>query len=56
MGVPQDIPEGDDEAYIMLVVPLSREGTFTADLTATDATTGKTAKVTFPIRVLAPAK
>jgi hypothetical protein len=54
--VPAEVPEGDDMAFVMLVIPLSREGTFTADLKATDATTGKTATVSFPIRVMAPAK
>jgi hypothetical protein len=54
--VPNDIPEGNDLAFITLVIPLNREGTFTAEIKATDATTGKTASVVIPIRVLPSAK
>jgi hypothetical protein len=54
--VPKEIPEGQDMAFITLVIPLNREGTFTAELKATDATSGKMATVTFPLRVVPPAK
>jgi hypothetical protein len=56
VSVPAEIPEGDDRAFISFVIPYNREGTYTAELKATDATTGKTATVSFPIRVLAPPK
>jgi hypothetical protein len=54
--VPKEIPEGEDMALVALVIPLNREGQFTAEVKATDATTGKTAIVTIPIRVLPAAK
>jgi hypothetical protein len=54
--VPADIPEGNDMAFITLVIPLNREGTFTVEVKATDATSGKTATASFPLRVLPPAK
>jgi hypothetical protein len=54
--VPKDIPDGNDMAFITLVIPLNREGAFTAEVKATDATTGKTASVSFPIRSLPPTK
>jgi hypothetical protein len=54
--VPKDIAEGDDAARIMFLLPLNREGSFTAELKAVDTATGKTATVSFPIRVLSPIK
>ncbi len=54
--VPPEIPEGNDMAFITLVIPLNREGTFTVEVTANDAATGKTATVSFPLRVFPPAK
>jgi hypothetical protein len=54
--VPKEMPEGNDLALITFVLPLNREGSFTAELKATDATTGKTATVSFPIRVLPATK
>ncbi len=54
--VPKELPEGDDKAAICFLIPLNREGTFTAELKATDATSGKAATVTFPIRVSAAVK
>jgi len=52
--VPKDIPDAEDAAAVRFLLPLNREGTFTAELKATDATSGKTATVAIPIRVLAP--
>jgi hypothetical protein len=54
--VPKDIGEGDDAARIMFLLPLNREGTFTAELKAIDAATGKSATVTIPVRVLSATK
>jgi hypothetical protein len=54
--VPKEMPEGNDLALITFVIPMNREGTFTAELKATDATTGKTSTMSFPIKVLPPAK
>jgi hypothetical protein len=54
--VPKDIADGDDAARIMFLLPLNREGSFTAELKAVDAATGKTATVTIPVRVLSPTK
>jgi hypothetical protein len=54
--VPKDIGDGEDAARIMFLLPLNREGTFTAELKAVDAATGKTATVSFPVRVLSPTK
>jgi hypothetical protein len=54
--VPKDIGDGDDAARIMFLIPLNREGTFTAQLKAVDAATGKTAIVSIPLRVLSPTK
>ena len=54
--VPKDIPPTATTRPEWHVpgLPLNREGNFTAELKAIDATTGKTATVTFPIRVLPP--
>ena len=38
------------------LVPLNRPGTFTVELTATDRAGGKTAKLSFPVRVLPQAR
>src|SRR5438270_554516 len=54
--LPKEIPEGQDMAFITLVIPLNREGNFTAELKATDATSGKITSMTFPLRVVPPAK
>jgi hypothetical protein len=54
--VPKEIPEGQEMAFITLVIPLNREGNFTAELKATDATSGKITNVTFPLRVSPVAK
>jgi hypothetical protein len=54
--VPKDIADGDDAARIMFLIPLNREGTFTAELKAVDSSTGKSATVSFPIRVNPPVK
>jgi hypothetical protein len=54
--VPKEIPEGQEMAFITLVIPLNREGNFTAEIKATDATSGRIASVTFPVHVLPPAK
>jgi hypothetical protein len=54
--VPKEIAEGDDAARIMFLLPLNREGTFTAELKAVDASTGKSATVSIPVRVLSPTK
>jgi hypothetical protein len=49
--VPKDIADGDDAARIMFLIPLNREGTFTAELKAVDSATGKSSTVSFPLRV-----
>jgi len=54
--VPKDIGEGDDAARVMFLLPLNREGSFTAELKAVDAATGKSSTVSFPVRVLSPTK
>jgi hypothetical protein len=54
--VPKDLADGNDLALAYFQIPLNREGTFTAEVKANDATTGKSSTVTFPIRVLPPAK
>jgi len=54
--VPKELPEADDVAAIRFPLPLNREGTFTAEIKATDAATGKAATVSFPVRVLPQAK
>jgi len=55
-ALPRDIPDNADMAFVDFLIPLNREGTFVAELKATDAATGKTATVTIPVRVLPPAK
>jgi len=55
-SVPKEVPEGEEFAVFWFLVPLNREGSFTAEIKVTDTTTGKSANVTFPIRVNAPAK
>jgi hypothetical protein len=54
--VPKEIAEGDDAARIMFLLPLNREGTFTAELKAVDAATGKTSSVLIPVRVSSATK
>jgi hypothetical protein len=54
--VPKDIGDTDDAARIMFLLPLNREGTFTAELKAVDAASGKSATLSFPIRVHSPTK
>jgi len=54
--VPKDLPAADEMALVRFLVPFNREGTFTAEMKATDATTGLTAVVTFPIRIGPAAK
>ena len=51
-AVPQ---EATDDAPIQFryLIPLNREGSFTAELKATDRVTGKTATVALPIKVSA---
>src|SRR5205085_2383341 len=54
--VPKDLPATEETVTVRFFVPFNREGTFTAELKATDATTGKTSVVTFPIKVTPAAK
>lgn len=54
--VPKDIPQGNDMAFITLVIPLNREGNFTAEVKAVDSVTGKSATMSFPIKALPPSK
>jgi hypothetical protein len=54
--VPKDLPPTEDLALVRYLVPFNREGNFTVEVKATDATSGKTAVVSFPIRIGPPAK
>lgn len=54
--VPKDLPATEDQVTVRFFVPFNREGAFTAELKATDATSGKTSVVTFPIKVSPAAK
>jgi hypothetical protein len=49
-AVPKEAPEGDPVLFRFLV-PFNREGSFTAEVKATDNVTGKTSTITFPIKV-----
>jgi hypothetical protein len=49
-----DVPENLDVVPMQFGVTLNRAGNFTFELTATDVITGKTSKVSYPVRVLAP--
>jgi hypothetical protein len=54
--VPKELGENEGLVTARFLVPFNREGTFTAELKATDNTTGKTSTVTFPIRVTPSAR
>jgi len=54
--VPKDLPATEDLALVRYLVPFNREGNFTVEVKATDATSGKTSVVSFPIRIGPPAK
>src|SRR5262245_49668976 len=49
-AVPAEAPEGDPVLFRFLI-PFNREGSFTAEVTATDLITSKTSIVTFPIKI-----
>jgi hypothetical protein len=50
-AVPKELDPKEDMATLYFLVPFNREGAFTAELKATDAVTGKTSTVSFPIKV-----
>jgi hypothetical protein len=52
--VSSDVPADVDLVPMQFGITLNRVGRFTLQLTATDALSGQTAKVDFPVRVLAP--
>jgi hypothetical protein len=54
--VPKDLPEAEGLVTARFLVPFNREGAFTAEMKATDSTSGKTSTVSFPIRVTPAAK
>ena len=49
--MPAEVPENDPVLF-RFYVPFNREGTFTAELKATDNVSGKTSTISFPIKVL----
>jgi hypothetical protein len=49
--VPKDLNPMEELVTVYFLVPFNREGNFTAQMKATDAVTGKTSTVSFPIRV-----
>jgi hypothetical protein len=49
-----DVPENMPVVPMQFGITLNRTGRFTLELTATDVLSGKTATVTFPVRVLTP--
>jgi hypothetical protein len=55
-AVPKELPENEGLVTARFLVPFNRDGTFTAELKATDNTTGKSSTVSFPIRVMPAAK
>jgi hypothetical protein len=54
--VPAELPETEDFVTVRFLVPFNREGSFTAELKATDNVSGKTASASFPIKVSPSAK
>lgn len=48
--VPKEAPEGDPVLFRFLI-PFNREGSFTAEVKATDNVSGKVSTITFPIKV-----
>jgi hypothetical protein len=54
--IPKELAENEDLVTLRFVVPFNREGSFTAELKATDATTGKTSTVTIPIKIAPSAR
>lgn len=54
--VPRDFPEGNDYVPYQLMLPMNREGNFMIEMKAADKVTGKTASMSFPVRVYPPAK
>lgn len=53
-AVPKDVNETENLVTARFYLPFNREGNFIAELKATDNTTGKTATITFPVRVTTP--
>jgi hypothetical protein len=52
--VNKDVPEGAPAVPMRLLLSLNRPGKFTVELTATDKVGNKTAKLSFPLTVVAP--
>jgi hypothetical protein len=53
---PAELGPMEELVTFHLLLPFNREGNFRAELMATDKVTGKTSKVTFPIRITVPPK
>jgi hypothetical protein len=54
--VPRTLPDTDQFAVFDFPLPLNREGTFTVEIKAADKVTGKTATLSFPVKVYPASK
>ncbi len=56
IAVPRDLQAGDTFVPFQVMLPMNREGSFVVEMKAADKITGKTAVLSFPVRVYPAAK